>query len=161
MKKIFICLFALALSTSAYCQEMNKIELTDGSVIKGRVISLDNGTYTIDAQTLGRITIGASKIKKIETENGNAPLTPQTATTLNPGMRDKINNYTAQIMGNPDILKITAGLANDPQFQALMKDPQIMRAIYAGDMQTLMANPKFMNAINNPEIEKIKNKIEQ
>ena len=161
MRKIFLCFLALTLSTAAYCQEMSQIELTDGSIIKGKVVSLDNGIYTIDAQSIGKITIGASRIRKIETGNRSSLLATDAVETTNPEASSQINTYTAKIMSNPDILKITTELASDPQFQAIMKDPQVMRAIYAGDMQTLMLNPKFMSVINNPKIEKIKDKLDQ
>jgi len=161
MKKIFLCLLLLTLSISAYCQETSQIELTDGSTIKGKIVSLTNGVYTIEAPTLGRIAVASSKIKKIETSGASPSLAPNAVTAANPEMKAQINNYTAQIMSNPDILKITTDLANDPQFQEMMKDPQIMRAVYAGDMQTLMSNPKFMNAINNPKINQIKDKLDK
>ncbi|MBT3258019.1 MAG: hypothetical protein HN366_16415 [Deltaproteobacteria bacterium] len=50
-------------------------------------------------------------------------------------------------------------LQKDPKMQELLKDPVFMKAINSGDISDLMANPKFIELLNNPEIREIQKKV--
>lgn len=161
MKKIFIYSLLLLLSATAYCEQMSKIELTDGSIINAEIISLDNGVYTLNAESLGRVKIDASKIRKVEAKNENTPSTVNIPEPSDNTIKSGVDKYKTIMMGDPQILKIANDLAMDPQFQEIIKDPQIANAINSGDIQALMSNQKFMNIINHPKIEEIKDKLKQ
>ena len=170
MKKIAICfLFLLGVIGSATCGQTSKIELTDGSIINAEVVSLDNGTYTLNAGSLGEIKVEASKIKRIELKSENTASTPtiQPESAINASdpsnaeMKTEMAKYQAAVMNDPETLKIATDLAQDPQFQEIMKDPQVLEALKSGNMQALMSNPKFMNLINHPKIKEIGNKLHQ
>ena len=62
MKKIIIfCLLSLALNAAAYCGQLSKIELTDGSIVNGEIVSYANSVYTINTTTFGEIKVGAAR----------------------------------------------------------------------------------------------------
>ena len=166
MKKTMILSLFLGLSTMAYCGQSSRIELTDGSVINGDVVSLDNGTYTLNAGSLGEIKVDASKIRKIElkAENNSAPAAPAAENASMPSsdeVKAKMAGYQNTIMNDPETVKTMTELAQDPQFQALLNDPQVMDAVKSGNVQALMANPKVMNLMNNSKVKEIESKVRQ
>ena len=110
---------------------------------------------------MGKITLDASKVRKIETADAHVPLTENTSGLSNANLKSGIDQYKASMMNNPEILKLTTDLANDPQIQDILKDPEIIHAITSGNFQALMSNQKFMNLIDNPKVKEIESKFKE
>ncbi|MFH0856057.1 MAG: hypothetical protein V1869_06110 [Candidatus Omnitrophota bacterium] len=162
MKKTVIC-FALisGFALIAYGGQISRIELNDGSVIEGEVVSLDNGAYILNSGSLGKIRVEATRVKRIEAKTQN----PDPAGNLPPAMdqdliKSEINQTRKQIVDNPEIMRIVNELANDPDFQEAMKDPGIVKAAKSQDVKALISNEKFMNLIKNAKIKEIENKLQ-
>jgi hypothetical protein len=58
------------------------------------------------------------------------------------------------------IMEMIRGLKDDPSFRTVLEDPEIMRAVEAGDVAALMANPKFLQLLHNPTVRDIQNRME-
>lgn len=143
MKRMFICfLFLLGSSGIACCGQFSRIELSDGSVIQGEIISLENGAYTLKTAELGELKIDASKIRNIQMPNSDAGA----------------QGYT-QVPSNADFKSEVDKVLADPQFQELTKDPDITNAAKSGDIKSLMSNDKIKNLINNPKLKEIENRL--
>ena len=161
-KAIIFCVLILASAVAGYCGQTSRIELTDGSVINGEVVSFLNGTYTINTANFGQITVDAAKVSKIESLSA-IPAVAQTGLSAQTGMpiSAQINAYKEKVMNNPEGAAVMTGLAGNPQIQELAKDPQILDAAKSGDFQALMQNEKFQEIVNNPEIQKAVKKLKQ
>ncbi len=149
----------------AHCGNISKIELDDGSVIQGEIISLNNAVYTVKTATLGEVKIEASKVRNIGISYGSAsllkaqgPLAPDLAAD---DFSSQVNRIQNTMAGDPAIMQKVSGLAADPQFQELLKDPGIVNAAKSGDIKSLMGNQKLLGVINNPKLQEIKGDIEQ
>jgi len=151
LKTVVFCLFFLALSTAAYCGQLNRIELADGTVINGELTSYANGVYTIRSSGLGEIKVEASNVSKIETLSsplmGTSPL--------------QVQDYKQKLMSDPGNAAVISGLGSDSRIQELAQDPQIIKASETGDIQELMKNEKFMSIVNDPRIQEEIKKIKQ
>jgi hypothetical protein len=158
MKKIIVTgVFVLGLSLAAYGGQNSKIELTDGSVIEGEVVSLDNGTYTLNTDSIGKVKVEAAKIHKITTSEGSD--SPDASFPSTETIKMEVNRIGPKIAGNPEMTKDVSGLLSDPQFMEVMKDPEVINAARSQDIKTLMANPKFRELINNPKIKELSGKL--
>lgn len=162
MKKIIILsLFSLFLTAAVYGSQASRIELIDGSVINGEVISFANGVYTINTPALGAVKIESAKVSKIQTVNpslvSNSIAAPQAANLS----QEQIDAYRQKIMGNPENAAAITGLINNPQIQGLAQDPQIQEAAKSGDIQALLKNKKFMSIVNDPELQEAVKKLKQ
>jgi hypothetical protein len=62
-------------------------------------------------------------------------------------------------MDDAEIMKTAAGLAADPDFHALAKDPEVVNAVKTLDRKTLAANPEFVNAVNDSAVKDIDPKV--
>jgi hypothetical protein len=156
---IIFCVFFLASNGVVYCGPINRIELNDGSVINGEILSYENGRYSVSTSALGEITLDALKVSKIESADYRFSDTQIDLTGQSGSLSQlQLNTYKDKLLSNPENAAIITGLAADPQIQELAKDPQIMDAAKSGDIQALMKNEKFMNIVNSSKIqEAIKN----
>lgn len=72
-----------------------------------------------------------------------------------------VEELKERMMKDEGIMALIRALQNDPEMQALLADPAILRAIQAGDTGALANNPAFLKLLNNPRIRAIENKLQQ
>ena len=163
MKKIIVlCSFFLMLNATAYCGQTSKIELADGSVINGEVVSYINNVYTIKTTTFGEIRIGVEKISRIESSNYASPNTPVAPIAqTNIPTQSQVSSYSQTLMKNPENSALVLELTNNPKLQELANDPEILEAAKANDLQALMKNAKFMDIVNSPEMQEAVKKVKK
>ena len=153
----FLFFFMVALSLiagSALAGEVREIELKDGSIITGEVVSLNNGIYTIKSGTLGTLKVEESKVNVIR------PISPPRG----PGAAQNNTSSEAtslqhKLMSDQEIMGMIQSLQNDPDFKKLLEDPEVMKAVSEGDVAALTANPKFMKLLGNPTVQEIQKKV--
>lgn len=159
---------SLALVLGLFCStvsasEIKEIELKDGSVITGEVISLTNGIYTVKSDILGTIKLEDSKVRNIREKAGfstpaaspQTPLVPQAQSSAT----GEAQSLQQKMMSDKEIMGMILSLQNDPEFKTLLEDPKIMSAVNSGDVATLTADPRFMKLMNNPTVREIQNKV--
>lgn len=155
MKRLILSLFLAGMTAaSAGAGEIREVELTDGSVITGEVLSLVNGVYTVKSATLGTMKIGESKIRAIRAKDHGAAGDPGNANVAVKSLQDKM-------MNDGEIMDMIKSLQNDRDFQKILEDPEVMKAVNAGDIAALMANPGFMKLLDNKAVQDIQNKVKK
>ena len=131
---VVLAFLALAsAATVANAAARSRIELVDGSVITGEVVSLSGGVYTVRSATLGTLRIKASDILVISMRGAGD------------GSYERAEGQTfeEQTPDDAEILSLIHALQNDPDMQKLVQDPAITKAVQAGDIGALMGNPEF------------------
>lgn len=114
------------------------IELADGSIVRAEVVSLNDGTYTLRSSSLGEMHIAASKIKSISTpQRTNAAAISPSASSAN------IETIRKSLIEDPNSMAKIESLQNDPLVKDILNDEATMRALNAGDLSTLMDDPKI------------------
>ena len=137
--------------------EQRQIELNDGSVIVGEIIAFNQGTYTIKSTTLGTLMLKDSNIRTIRspTTNSAAP----SSLSSNPAISSELQNLQNLIMNDPEMMNSIASLQNDPQFQAILQDTEIMNAITSGNFNELLNHPNFAKFLENKKVKEITKQI--
>ena len=145
MKQLIIGLLLFFGSLAGYASagEVREIQLNDGSVIYGEILSLRNDVLTLKTETLGVVTLDASKIRTIR-------MKPETETA-----DDQFQELRQSMMSDPEILNMIFSLQNDPEIQAILKDPELMKSLSSGDIGALISNPAIIKLLNNPKIQDI------
>ena len=133
--------------------DYRQITLNDGSVISGEITSFDGYRYIVKSTSLGTVEIDSSEINVIKapSASGNTTRVP----ALSPG---ELMSMQEQLARDPEIMRLIKSLQQDPQFQAILADPQLMQSVMAGDIQALINNPEFNALMNNPAIRQIQEK---
>jgi radical SAM superfamily enzyme len=149
-------LISLALLLSAagplVAGEEKEIELSDGSVITGEVVSMIGGVYTIRSGSLGSITVPDSKVRSIRQKDA--------ALSSSSGVGGQVRPLQERMESDPAVMERIRGLKDDPDFRMVLEDPEIMRAVETGDIAALMANPRFLQLMHNPAVRDIQNRME-
>ncbi len=139
---------------SAEAGELRALDLFDGSTITGEVQSLSNGVYTVKSESLGIIKIEASKIRAIHAISSSVG-----AETVNGNRVGQLNSLQQKMLNDGEIMNLIQTLQNDPEFKNILEDPEIMKAVNAGDIASLQTNPRFMKLLNNATVKEIGGKI--
>ena len=130
-----------------YAGEVRMIELNDGSLLYGKIVSLKDGVYTVNTMSLGSVKIEESKIRVIRFKSDDQ------------AAKEQIQAMQKLMLSDKEIINVIASLKNDPDVQKILKDPALMKAINSGDLETLISNPKFLKLLANPKILNIKKKV--
>ena len=146
-----IVLLMLLLSSSLLAAEIKEIELTDGSIITGEVLSLSGGVYMIRTVSLGTLRIDEAKVRAIR------PL--GTPSSQQSGQTGDVKSLQNKMMSDQEVMGMIESLKDDPQFTKILEDPEIMNAVSSGDTAALMANPKFLQLLHNPTVRDIQQKV--
>jgi hypothetical protein len=179
----YVIVLCLCLSLApAWAADLREIELRDGSTVRGEIVSLQNGNYTIRSQSLGELTIPASDVRVIrllsqgagpsvagdpvpasaraggaqgEREPSDNPDKQGEALGRSDDVKRQVEEAQRSLAADDSIMETITSLQNDPEVQAVLSDPQVMQAVEAGDLATLMANPKFVELLSNPKVQEI------
>ncbi len=148
-----VFLACLAFGSASFAQT-NEIELNDGSVIQGKVLSFANGVYKIQTNSLGVVSIPEAKINSIH-KRGAARSRPAPAVSSSGDIQQQIESMKSQMMSDPKTLERIQGLQNNPAVQRILKDPNLMKAIQAGDLNQLGQNRDIQSLMNDQNVREI------
>ena len=169
--KVPLILMLVALVSFPVCAQsdvthdvVREVELTDGSRIQAEVVSLSQGVYTLRSESLGEIEIPAEKVKTIRLAgtpdaSPSTSLTPSTSSASStppestPAVNSQVSNMQLSLMQNPANVDTILSLQEDPLVQSILNDAETMKAIKAGDIGTLLGNPKIRALMGHPTIQ--------
>ncbi len=133
-----------------------RIELTDGTVIYGELVSVRKGCWTVNSDTLGIIKLDPAKIKQISSSED----TKETESQETPdSTRDQVSKITNEIQADSELMRAIGSLRDDPEVKKVLEDPVLMKAIRANDISYLLSNPKFLALLQDPRIREICQKV--
>jgi hypothetical protein len=138
--------------------EVREVELNDGSVIYGEIVSTKGGIYTLKSGTLGTVKIEESKIRVIRFKPSGKAKGKQ-RDSAQTSSEAQVQVLQQLMMGDKETISMILSLLNDPEVQKVLQDPSIIKAVNSGDIQALISNPKFMKLLDNPAVKDISKKI--
>ena len=71
----------------------------------------------------------------------------------------EVQSLQKKMLSDKGIMNLIHTLQDDPDFNKVLEDPEIMKAIDAGDVAALQANPRFMNLLNSATVKEIEKKL--
>jgi len=74
---------------------------------------------------------------------------------------NRVEALQERIEARPEVADEVRQLQSDPEFQDVLNDPEIRKALEAGDTATLLANPKINNLTNHPAVRDIRKKLSE
>ncbi len=139
----------------------SRIELRDGSVISGELVSIGDGRYRVRSSALGEVSIPESQVLAIRPAGAPTALpaapsvtpAPAAAGTAPTGL--DIGSIRQQILGQPETMEAIGRLQDDPQIKSLLSDPELVRRIMSGDIEAVRSDPRFQQLLANPSIRAI------
>jgi PAS domain-containing protein len=139
MKKLI--LFLLLLATAAHA-ETYKWTDSAGTVHFSEFLAEVPASYRKSARPLGISTSAASP----------AATSGSTKSSNDFSGVDALKERMLQDQG---VMEQIRALQHDPEMQALLSNPDIIRAVQSGDYSVLVTNPAFLRLLNNPRVQEI------
>ena len=159
--KIVVAWFFLIIiifSGNVFSGQVSEIELVDGGIIFGEIISKSDGVYVVKSDSLGTLKVKESEIRIIRVGSTGA-MEKEIVSTPKGAAASEIQSLQQAMMNNDEVMGLVMSLQQNPKMRELLKDPDIMKAVSAGDITALMSNPKFMALLNDPDIKEIQKKV--
>jgi len=170
MKKFLLIGLLIALLSGsaipAHARDKKVIKLTDGSILKGKVIELKDEIYTIEILTEWQNDSGKPvaplKIPASSVESITAFLPPQnTQSSENADLQGQAFELKDKIMGDTGIMGGVNQLAEQEEIKQLLSDPQLLNDVMSMDPEKIQNNEKIQELMNNPEMQKLMLQIQQ
>jgi len=158
LMKLFMISTTLAISLflgTTQAGEIKEIALKDGSIITGEVVSLNNGIYIVKSDILGIIKFEESKVRSIQEKQFSS----NTSASTNSSTAGDVQSLQQKMQNDKEVMSLIESLKDDPEFKKLMEDPTFMKAVNAGDVATLSADPRFVKLLNNSTVQEIQKKV--
>jgi len=151
------CLAAALLGLAADIKAAPRIELKDGSRIEGDIQGMESGVYTVVSPSIGTVHIAQSNIAQIV--YGGDALHPADSSGKSASHVDalagEVEQLKARLAQDPAAMQSITSLQSDPQIQALLSDPAIMKAIEEGDYTSLLGNTKIQALETNEHVKQL------
>jgi hypothetical protein len=144
---------------TAHGGPLRAIELVDGSIIVGEILSADHGTYTVGTTTFGTVTLKDSDIHAITAREVADP--HELSGALSKRDAQTLEIIQQRILADPQIANSLNALKDAPEMQQVLQDPDIMDAIRKGDLEYLKANPRIGELMRNPTVQDLYKNLEQ
>ena len=165
MKKFLTLLIATFLLLSirpVLADDSQVITLKDGSQIKGELVSVAGGIYTVRTPNIGEIKINSSQVVSISNGAAVAPppyaYPPQQAAS-DDGLNQKIQSAQSILMNSPEMMAQLQVMMQDPEMMTLLSDPSVTQAVMAHDVKAIQNNPKAQALMNNPKMKALMDKL--
>jgi len=168
--KILFLLAVFCSPLSTYGETLREIELTDGSILRAEIVSMSNGVYRLRSDALGEIEIPEHRIKVIrsleEPITGTQMDTESEAifslpTATIPPPAPSTEDLQQVLQQDPAAMEKILSLQGDPLVQSILDDADTLRAIEAGDIGTLLNDPKIRALMSHPTVRDLSGKYGQ
>ena len=146
------------LSPLVFAGSTKQIALKDGSVIKGELVSFENGIYTVQTDNLGQLQLPEANVLSVANES-IAVQAPQAAaqTGSAPNFSNKVSAMQNQIMADPQAMQTVQAMAEDPEIAAMISDPdfvkQLTAAVSNNNIDSVAEDPKIQQLMSNPKMQ--------
>jgi hypothetical protein len=132
------------------------VVLRDGTVIHGEVTSLQDDVYSVETDSLGTIRVRKQEVRSID--DGAEPTSRadfESSTNGSSPRAGELDATQSRIMQDPKLLATVLALQDDPDVLAVLADPEITKAMAAGDYAALQNNPKIVALMHNAKMREI------
>ena len=151
------CLAAALLGLASGVLASPTIELKDGSRIEGEIQSIENGVYTVLSPSIGTVHVAQSNIVRIvySGDASNAAGSSGKASAHDDALTRDIQQTQTRLVQDPATMQSIMSLQSDPQIQAILNDPAIVKAIQEGDYMSLLGNAKIQALESNEHLQQL------
>jgi len=154
----------LCLSTTSFAQETKIITLKDGSVLKGKVIQLKDGLYTLETSTLGSVSIPESEILSIAspgTTGFDSEKSKESSESQKEQLKKQVEQIQGTILGDQGIMADIQKILEDENVKAMLSDPGLLNDVTSFDQNRIEKNSTVQNLMNNPKMQELMKNIQQ
>jgi len=174
MKKVIIfavLIYSIGLSADVFADDSRVIALKDGSIIKGKVVQMANGVYTIRTENLGTIKVKSANILSIKSpalhsasqQNNTHHLNNTSNNTIRmvekANLQKQVKEIQNSILQDPKVMTDIQKLLQNQEIMSLMSDKSILDDVMSYDPQRIGNNQKIKQLMENPEMKRLMDRL--
>ena len=148
--------FPAGAQNSISSPETQTILLQDGSVLRGKLVGVENGNYIIQTEKLGTVKVAITDLKSLSA--GNQPPKEQALATpaaMDPAITEKIKQLQSQVLSDPSLMAQLQDLLKDPEIKSILEDKSFMEDVTSMDPARVQKNSATQKLLTNPKIQQI------
>lgn len=167
MKKYLLTFFltiSLLSFASAAPKNLKIITLKGGSTLKGEVIQLKDGIYTLNILDLGRMNVPESDILSITSASASGSQNSQSDESSNQQktqIKSQVNQIQENILSDPGLMMDLQNILNDEEVQSMLSDPALLSDVLSYDPEKIQKNDNVQNLMQNEKMQELMEKIRQ
>ncbi len=158
-KLILALTFLFIFLQPLYASSIKILTLKDGSIIKGKVLQLSNGIYTIATSQFGNVEIPEDNILSIAVPNTNTQ--KKNSSSQQTQLKNQVQQLQGNILSNPQLIQDIQNMAQDKEIMKILSDQNLINDVMSYDQNKMEKNAKLKELMKNPKIQKMMNRIEQ
>ncbi len=140
-------------------ESIKTIKLKDGSILKGQVIQLTNGTYTIKTSQFGEVKIPESNIFSIVSPQAASQQTDLSSSKTQ--LKNQVQQLQGSLLSDPALMKEIQGMVQNKEIMKILSDQNVVNDVMSYDQNRIENNDKIKSLMNNPDMQRLMNKIGQ
>ena len=160
----FILTITLLSLASAAPKKLKIITLKGGSTLKGEVIQLKDGIYTLEILDLGRMNVPESNIQSItssETPGSQYSQSDGSNSLQKAQVKSQVNQIQKNILSDPGLMIELQNILNDGEVKAMLSDPKLLNDVLSYDPEKIQQNDNVQDLMQNEKMQKLMEKIRQ
>jgi hypothetical protein len=160
----FILTISLLSLASAAPKDSKIITLKSGSTLKGKVIQLKDGIYTLEIPDLGRMDIPEANILSITSLQAPASQYSQSDgdTKLQKArLKSQVNQIQGDLLSDPEFTRDLQNIVNDKEVQSMLSDPQLLNDVLSYDPERIQQNDSVQELMKKKSIQELMEKVRQ
>ncbi|MFC1510159.1 hypothetical protein ACFL49_00675 [Candidatus Omnitrophota bacterium] len=165
MKKIFLLLLISLIASPLFAENIKTIQLNDGSLIKGEILSLDEDVYTVETSTFGTLEIkdadiaSISSISQIQQQQTTSAATTQSLPSGNQLMQ-QAQQLQGSMMADPEVMTEMQNLMSNPEVMEILTDESFINSLMTNP-EMMLENDKLKVLMASPQIQALMQKVQQ
>lgn len=144
MKKL--TLFLLLLAPAAHAETYQWTD-SAGTIHFSESLAAVPASYRKSAKPLGINTLPGRSVA--------SPAPSQGSNDFN-----GVDALKERMLQDQGVMEQIRALQHDPEMQALLSNPEVIRAVQAGDYSVLVNHPAFLRLLNNPQVKEIHKRMQ-
>ena len=168
MKKTFSTLLLscaiVTFTTLSLAQATKIITLKDGSTLKGNVIGLKDGVYTLQTSNLGNVEIPESNVLSItppQTHSGLSAGSTDANQAQKMQLKKQVEAIQGTILTDEGLMTEIQNMVNDEEIKSILSDPSLLNDVTSFDQNKIQENSNIQDLLKNPKMQDLMNKIQQ
>jgi len=157
-------------SSSKQPPPLKIIRLKDGSLLKGRIVDVHNGYYTIQTLVTGPIEVAESDVVSITADRpkslpsntgGQAKNFSTSTASAQMAPSQQIQDMQQKVLADPGIQGELQALTMDPEIMELLGNKNLLDAVFSQDPVRMQNDPNLQKLLQNPKIQQLMERIAQ
>ena len=133
--------------------------LTDGSVLKGQLLDLQDSHFQVRSSHMGMLSLPLNRVVQMKRPHWEPAGQPATTPSLSASEETRLGDLQRSLGTTPALLSEISQLQSNPALQSVLLDSEILHLLQQRDLEALQRNPKIQQLMQNPEIQQLLTEI--